>query len=417
MSSATVIPQDAKNRDLRHVDGYSDLGSAIATNSGHPAGNNGSSHPAGNGNHPNKDRQSNSLLFLLRAMGAMFTAAFLWGTAFLFVRIALTGYAPQSITFIRCFIGAIVVGSVVLMRQRAAKKRYAKALEEQSALRITGDTTNVPLRHQTIASPQGAESAMKIASRQIEAIPELGDPPRRLALKTWERTAGISVIIAGVFTACAFLGIAVGEKSVSSSITGIILGTVPVWTAAMTAAKARILRRSSSLSASLYVALVLGMLAAVLPVLGKDTSATAVGVAVLLGAAFSHAFSMIAVQTGVDRFGPIANTGFVTIVATIALAPAGLLAINQGDANLYATLALIELGVLPTGVAYIAFFRAVSMLGAARATVAIYMIPAVAVATGALVAGEHISIMAILGALCAFTAIALSVIGTRAASR
>ena len=303
------------------------------------------------------------------ATACMALAALLWGTSFYFIRIALTGFDAVTITFTRCLIGGLVVGTIALGQRAMARRRAA----------LRGD-----------ANPCAPRSA---------AVP-------------------ISVAAAGLFTALALLGVALGQGTVSSSVAGIVLGTVPVWTAAIVTARTR--RRRSPLGSGshrLLMALILGTVAVALPALGTNTTVTGIGLALLLGAAISHAASMVAVPVGVERLGPILNTSLVMLVAAALLAPLALLHGGRVQPDQAAVLALVEIGLLPTGLAYVAFFRAVAVLGAPRATVAIYLIPLVAVATGTLIGGERLTAGALAGGVCAISALAITVLPQRSRSR
>jgi drug/metabolite transporter (DMT)-like permease len=95
------------------------------------------------------------------------------------------------------------------------------------------------------------------------------------------------------------------------------------------------------------------------------------------------------------------------LIASLALVPAALVAGIPTSPELVPTLALIEVAVFPTGVAYIAFFYAVSVIGASRATFAIYLIPAVALFGGVIIEGSALSMASVAGAACALGAVGL----------
>ena len=97
------------------------------------------------------------------------------------------------------------------------------------------------------------------------------------------------------------------------------------------------------------------------------------------------------------------------LVAGVALSPLLLVGSHDARPNVASLLALVEVALLPTGVAYIAFYRAVALVGAARATIAIYLIPLVAMLTGTLVGGEPLTIGALAGGTCALAAVAAAV--------
>jgi drug/metabolite transporter (DMT)-like permease len=78
--------------------------------------------------------------------------------------------------------------------------------------------------------------------------------------------------------------------------------------------------------------------------------------------------------------------------------------------GLHAALALLALGVVCTGLAFVLFFRLIAEVGAARSTLVAYLNPVVAVALGAAVLHESVTLTVLL-------ATALILAGSAAASR
>jgi drug/metabolite transporter (DMT)-like permease len=76
----------------------------------------------------------------------------------------------------------------------------------------------------------------------------------------------------------------------------------------------------------------------------------------------------------------------------------GLAALPSSDPAGGSALAMIPLGLLGTGWAYVAFTTLSGRAGATRGAVAIYFTPIVAITLGVLVRDEHVAAVSLLGA-------------------
>jgi drug/metabolite transporter (DMT)-like permease len=100
----------------------------------------------------------------------------------------------------------------------------------------------------------------------------------------------------------------------------------------------------------------------------------------------------------------------VQAVALIVIAPFGLAALPGSTFALGPALAMLPLGVLGTGLAFVLMATLVGRVGGPRGSIAIYFVPVVAVLLGVLALGERVHPLALLGT-------ALVLVGAWATSR
>jgi drug/metabolite transporter (DMT)-like permease len=191
-----------------------------------------------------------------------------------------------------------------------------------------------------------------------------------------------------------FLLISIGEQHITSSLTGLLIASLPLFVALLA------LRFDSAerVSGVRLLGLVLGIggVAALLGVdLGGDRSKLFGAVMVLLATA-SYAASTILVKrafSGVQMLGVVT---VATMIAGVVLAPFAIIATPARMPSLQVSLALLALGVLCTAAALTLFFTLIVEAGPSRASVITYVNPAIAVALGVAVLGEPLT-LAIVG--------------------
>lgn len=192
-----------------------------------------------------------------------------------------------------------------------------------------------------------------------------------------------------------FLLISFGEQHIASSLTGLLIASVPLLVAILAVrvdASERVhgWRLAGLLIGLAGVALVLGL------DLGGDRLALLGGVMILL-ASLCYAAGVLVIRL---RLGGVSQVGVAIaplIVNSIVLAvPAALLAPHTLP-PLAVILSVVVLGVACTGGAFVAYFTLIQEAGAARASVVTYVNPAVAVALGALLLHEPIGPATIAG--------------------
>lgn len=292
------------------------------------------------------------------ALACLIATAACWGSAFQITEVALTELEPLELTFLRCMIGALVICGAVVLRP----------------------------------PPVPATAAADSAGRRL----------------AWR-----ALLIGGVLTSIAYATVSLGQVGATSTTTGVVLGTVPVWAALLAAVVSRGSGTHRALTNRSLLALVLGTFAAAIPAVADPAMAPPWAVVLLLVAALSHAGSMVTIQPAVLHFGPLRGTAGLTILAALLLTPAWLIGPTPDMPSLNVILAVIALGVLPTGLAYVFFFEAVRRLGARTAALAVYLIPGFALTVGWLTDPRLVGPAVLAGAACGAFAVALGVFGAR----
>jgi drug/metabolite transporter (DMT)-like permease len=184
------------------------------------------------------------------------------------------------------------------------------------------------------------------------------------------------------------------EQRVSSALTGMLNGAVPLFTAIVAAGMAR-RWPSRSIALGLGVGLAGGVLMA-LPTAGQGRS-TAVGVLLILAALVSYAFALNVARPIQQRQGSLPVIWRAQAVALVLTAPLGMPEALSARWSLAPLLALLALGALGTGVAYVLTVMAAGRVGATKASATAFIIPPVALLLGVLVRHEHVATISVIG--------------------
>ena len=188
------------------------------------------------------------------------------------------------------------------------------------------------------------------------------------------------------------------ERHVSSAVTGMLNGAIPVLAAAVAALLARRLP-----SRATALALAVGCGGAVLVALPEASTgaASAQGVALIAVALVSYGVAINLARPLQQRNGALPVVWRALGVALVATAPLGLPALRHARFTAEALLAVIALGALGTALANVVMAVAAGRLGATRASGTTFLIPVVALALGVLVRDERVAPLAVVGgAVC-----------------
>ena len=234
---------------------------------------------------------------------------------------------------------------------------------------------------------------------------------RRGALRgLWSHKTAIAAFALLEF-AIPFSVISIGERWISSSVTGILIAMVPLSIA--------VIQRSFGIHESLggwrITGLVVGFLGvAVLLGAGSiDGVLGWLGVGCMVVAIIGYAIGPLIIQrhlSGLDSIGPLAAS---LVVATLILCVPAMLQLPMPIPSWRAVASIAILGIICTAVAMLLMFYLVKHAGASRAAVITYINPAVAALLGVMVLREHLGA----GGVVAFTLILLgSWLATRSAA-
>lgn len=274
----------------------------------------------------------------------LFLLALLWGTSFSLIAVAVREVPPLTIVFFRVLLAAgFLVMLMVVLRTRLPRSRAA-----------------------------------------------------------WRAIA----LTALVGNALAFCLIVWGQQFVPSSLAGLLMSTGPLFTLII----AHFFTHDERMTMPRVIALVLGF-GAVVMMIGPDVL-SGVGADVFaqfafLGAAASYALAAVyGRRFQVMGLKPLPLAAAQLGLAALMLFPLMLFFERPWTLDAPspdATLAVVANGILSTGLPYIIYFRILSVGGATNTMLVTFLVPVVAVVTGALALGEvleprHFAGMAVLAA-------------------
>jgi drug/metabolite transporter (DMT)-like permease len=199
---------------------------------------------------------------------------------------------------------------------------------------------------------------------------------RRGALGPARRHPWALLAFALVEFAIPFAAISLGEQWISSSVTGILIATVPLCVVLLS----RSFGVHEPLGLKRLVGLALGFVGVVTLLGFGGTSGPLgwVGVLCMLVASLGYAVGPLIIQrhlSGLDSIGPVS---LCLSIAALVLAVPAFAALPPHAPSSAAIAAIVVLGILCTAVAMLLMFYLVSHAGASRATLITYVNPAVA---------------------------------------
>lgn len=231
--------------------------------------------------------------------------------------------------------------------------------------------------------------------------------PRTRAIKIDREDRGRVTLLALIWVAIPFTLFPIAQQWIDSAVAGMLNGATPIFTALL----ATLIFRSSPgplQIAGLGVGFV-GILAIALPSAGDGTTA-AIGVVLVVVATMGYAISLNMVPTLQQKYGSLPLMARILSVATLMVAPFGLVGLGDSTFAWSSLLAVAAIGVLGTGLAFILMGTLAGSVGATRASFITYLIPVVALVLGVVFRGEVISPVAVTG-------VALVIVGAILASR
>lgn len=202
------------------------------------------------------------------------------------------------------------------------------------------------------------------------------------------------VLIGVLWMAVPFLLFPIAQQWVDSSVAGMINGAMPV----LAAVVASILLRHVPLRAhvaGIAVGFVGVVCVAVPSAVGADASPLGVALLVLAVTCYAVASNLaVPVQ---QRYGSLPVVLRAQLVAVGLLAPAAVASIPSSSWAWNSAAAMLPLGILGTGAAFLTFTTLLGRAGAARGAIAVYLVPVVAVFLGVVVRDESVAPLALFG--------------------
>ncbi len=219
------------------------------------------------------------------------------------------------------------------------------------------------------------------------------------------RRNALHYLVLGLFnSALPFLLFAFAARTLSASLLSILNATAPIWGAVIGAAWTR-----TALPAKSLLGLALGV-GGVALLVGVDPSTLHDGapfaIALALAASLSYGIATNYAKSA-RKVEPFANAHGSMWAATLLIAPAVPFAPPAATPTLAVALAVLALGVVCSGIAYLLYFRLVADLGAASALTVTFLVPVFGVLWGHVALGEPVGWNTAAGALVVIAGTAL----------
>ena len=264
-----------------------------------------------------------------------FALGFMWGSSYLFIKLAVDDFGTFTLVALRLVVGALLLWSVV----RIAKQ---------------------PL-------------------------------PRE------RRIYGHLLVMAIINITIPFLLITWAEQSVESSLAAILTSPVPLFAIVLSS----LFLADEPMRVNGVVGLVVGFIGVVIITSRGLTGAgsSVIGELALLGAAFSYACGAVYSRRNVRGLAPMIPAVFQVTFAAIITGTIALLFEHPWTAtpDAQAIFSILWLGMLGSGLAYLAVFRLFAAWGATRTTLVAYLIPVWGIVLGYLVLQEPVDARIIIG--------------------
>jgi len=184
------------------------------------------------------------------------------------------------------------------------------------------------------------------------------------------------------------------ERHVSSAVTGMLNGATPLFAAFIATLMLGKLPPRQQLI-GLGVGFV-GVLLIGLASYGEESSSLG-GIVLILIALASYGLAYNIAVPLQQRYGSLPVIWRALAVGLVLTLPFGLAGLDESSFAWRPLLACLALGILGTGVAYVAMGTLAGRVGSTRASVTTYVIPVVAIILGALFRNDHIAPLAVAG--------------------
>lgn len=217
-------------------------------------------------------------------------------------------------------------------------------------------------------------------------------PSPSVAFARHDRTR--MIVLSFVWVAIPFTLFPLAQQYINSATTGLLNGGTPIFTAIVAVAVYRS-RPTPTLLAGLALGFV-GVALISVPSIGEGSSEAA-GVIMVLGATVCYGFAFNLSTPLISEYGSLAVMRRMLVLATVWTAPYGLWGLRDSSFELGPTTAVVALGMIGTGLAYLVMATLVGRTGPARASFITYLIPVFSLALGVMFRGDEVSALALAG--------------------
>lgn len=181
---------------------------------------------------------------------------------------------------------------------------------------------------------------------------------------------------------------------VASSVVGMLNGAMPLLT---TFFASLLLRRAPGTRQVIGVLIGFAGLAAISAPQLAGADATAFGVALILGSMACVSLLANVLVPVQQRYGALPVLRRTLAIALLTTLPFGIPGLGRSSFDLLSLLAMLPLGLLSTGLAFVLWTTLIGRTGASRASVVSYLVPVVAIILGVAILSEPLAGIALAG--------------------
>ena len=202
--------------------------------------------------------------------------------------------------------------------------------------------------------------------------------------------------------------IGTAEQKISSGLAGLLVASVPIWATIFASMRGD----KSVWHHTRLIGIIVGFigLIAVVGIESITGSADPLSIGMVLVAAIGYSYAVMMVQTALPDVSGIAINAVAMALTAIFYLPWTFIQWPEHHISMGAINAVIGLGVLSTGAAFVAFFALTAIIGVARGSLVTYLNTAFAVVLGVIILSEPLTFGIIIG-------LPLVLIGSYLASR
>ncbi len=201
-------------------------------------------------------------------------------------------------------------------------------------------------------------------------------------------------VLGAMWIAVPFTLFPFAQQHIASSLAGMVNGAAPLFTALVATVWSR--RPPNARQAVGLVIGFAGVVAIDWPAV-QAGNASALGVTLVLLATMCYGVAFNLAVPLEERNGALPVIWRAQLVALVLVTPQGIVGAAGSSWSWSAMVAMVLLGALSTGVAFVFFTLLVGRVGAPRGSVAVYFTPVVAIVLGVVVAGESVTAVALFG--------------------
>ena len=225
---------------------------------------------------------------------------------------------------------------------------------------------------------------------------------RRRTLAELRRFVGPLTVLAVVNVCVPFWLLAWSEKRLDSGLAGVLQASMPLFTALL----ALRFSRAERVTGGRLVGVLVGFVGVVLLVGAQPRGDVLSALAVLL-TAFCYAVSVLYAGARLGEAPTIVTSLGSLAIATLLTLPFGVAQLPGHVPSWKVIGSLVALGALGLAVAYLLYFAIISGAGASYAALVTYLVPALALAYGAIFLDEPVTVSALAGLALILAGVAL----------